>query len=85
MCMGLMRLGRQKYTQQNHQVLESSASEVELFIEKQKSNRSPGIDQMPVELIKSGVGVRQFAMRFINLLFLFGIMRNCPRSGRSQS
>jgi len=29
--------------------------------------------------------LRQFAVRFINLLFLFGIRRNCLRSGRSRS
>jgi len=60
---------------------ESSASEVELAIEKLKSHNSPGIDQIPAELIKTGV--RQFAVRFINILFLFGIRRNCLRSGRS--
>jgi hypothetical protein len=30
-------------------------------------------------------GVEQFIMRSINFLFLFGIRRNCPRSGRSRS
>jgi hypothetical protein len=34
-------------------------------IEKLKSHKSPGIDQIPAELIKAGVG--QFAVRFINL------------------
>jgi len=33
---------------------ESSASEVELAIEKLKSHNSPGIDQIPAELIKTG-------------------------------
>jgi len=33
---------------------EPSAFEVELAIEKLKSHKSPGIDQIPVELIKSG-------------------------------
>ena len=55
-------------------VPEPSASAVDLAIEKLKSHISPGIDQIPAELIK-----------FINLLFLFGIRRNCLRSGRSQS
>ena len=33
---------------------EPSAFEVELAIEKQKSHKSSGIDQVPVELIKAG-------------------------------
>ena len=56
---------------------ELSAFEVEWAIEKLKSHKSPGIDQIPAELIKAGV--EQFAMRSINLLFLFGIRRNCLR------
>jgi len=35
-------------------VLEPSASEVELAIDKLKSHKSPGIDQIPAELIKAG-------------------------------
>ena len=35
-------------------VPESSAFEVELAIEKLKSHKSPGIDQIPAELIKAG-------------------------------
>jgi len=46
-----------------------------------KQHKSPGIDQILVELIKTGL--EQFAMRFIHLLFLFGIRRNCLRSGRN--
>jgi hypothetical protein len=49
MYMGLVMLGRQKYTQQNRKCLE-----VELAIEKLKSRKSPGIDQIPAELIKAG-------------------------------
>jgi hypothetical protein len=64
-------------------VPEPSAFEVELAIEKLKSHKSPGIDQIPAELIKAGVA--QFAVRFINLSFLFGIRRNCLKSGRSGS
>ena len=33
---------------------ETSAFEVELTIEKLKSHKSPGIDQIPAELIKAG-------------------------------
>jgi len=64
-------------------VPEPSASEVELSIEKLKNYKSPDIDQIPAELIKAGIG--QFAVRFINLLFLFGIRRNCLMNGRSRS
>ena len=35
-------------------VPEPSACEVELAIDKLKSHRSPGIDQIPAELIKAG-------------------------------
>ena len=55
-------------------VPEPSASVVELAIDKLKSHTSPGIDQIPAELIKAGV--EQFTWRFINLLFLFGRRRN---------
>jgi len=64
-------------------VPEPSASEVELDIDKLKSHKSPGIDQIPAELIKQGV--EQFTWRFINLLLLFGRRRNCLKCGRSRS
>jgi hypothetical protein len=63
-------------------VPEPSTLEVELAIEKLKSHKSPGIDQIPAELIKAGVA--QFAVRFINLSLLFGIRRYCLESGRSR-
>jgi hypothetical protein len=50
-------------------VPEPSASEFELAIDKLKSHKSPGIDEIPAELIKAGV--EQFAWRFINLSLLF--------------
>jgi len=62
---------------------ELSAFEVEMGIEKLKGHKSTGNDQIPAKLIK--VGVEQFTLRSINLLFLFGIRRNCLRSGRSRS
>jgi len=46
-CMGLRMLGR-IHTE------EPSASEVELAIDNLKSDQSPGIDQIPAELIKAG-------------------------------
>ena len=46
-------------------VPEPSVLEVELAIEKLKSHKSPGIDQIPAELIKAGGST--IRMRFINL------------------
>ena len=64
-------------------VPEPCASEVELVIDKLKSYKSPGIDQIPAELIKAGG--KQFTWRFINLLFLFGRRRDCLKNGRGRS
>ena len=57
-------------------VPEPSASEVELAIEKLKSHISPGIDQIPAELIKAGG--KTILCEIHNLLFLFGIRRKWP-------
>jgi hypothetical protein len=57
--MGLMKLGRQKYIYRciaEPLVPETSAFEVEMAIVKLKSHKSPGIDQIPAELITAGVG-----------------------------
>jgi len=64
-------------------VPEPNVFEVELAIGKLKNHKSPGTDQIPAELIKQVVG--QFAMRFINLLFLFAIRTNCLKNGRRRS
>jgi hypothetical protein len=64
-------------------VPEPSAFEVEMAIEKLKRYKSPGIDQIPAELIKAGVV--KYALRSVNLLIIFGIKRNYLSSGRSQS
>ena len=61
-------------------VPEPSAFEVELASEKVKSHKSPGIDQIPAELIKTG---GRTICSEINLLFLFAIRRNCLSCGRS--
>ena len=50
-----MMLGRQIYNTAEPLVPEPNASEVELAIEKLTSHKSPGIDQIPAELIKAGV------------------------------
>jgi len=64
-------------------VPELSSFGVKMAIEKLKRHKSPGIDQIPAELIKARV--EQFTLRSINLLLLFGIRRNCLRCGRSRS
>jgi len=64
-------------------VPDPSAFEVELAIGKLKSHKSPGIDEIPAELIKAGGG--KFAGRFISLSLLFGRRRNCLKSGSSRS
>ena len=60
-------------------VPEPSASEFEL-INKLRGHKSPGIDQIPAEMITAGG--RKFTWRFINLLFRFGRRTNCLKSGR---
>jgi len=64
-------------------VPEPSVFEVELAIEKLKRHKSPSIDQIPAESIKARV--EQFIIRSVNLIILFGVRRNCLKSGRSQS
>jgi len=81
MYMGLMMLGRQIHTAAPLEP-EPSVFEVELAIEKLKSHKSPGIGQIRVELRKEK---EQYTKRSINLLFLFGIKRNCRRSERCRS
>jgi hypothetical protein len=64
-------------------VLEPSAFEVEMAIEKLKRRRSPGIDQIPAELIKAGGRIIRSDIH--KLIISFGIRRSCLRNGRSQS
>ena len=51
-------------------IIEPSAFEFEIATEKLIRHKSPGIDQIPEELIKAGV--EQLALRSKNLLILFG-------------
>ena len=55
-------------------VPETSAFEVKFAIKKVISHKSPGSDQISAEMNKQGL--EQFAMRSINLLFLYGIRGN---------
>jgi len=43
-------------------VSESSVFEFEMFIEKLKRHKSPGIDQIPKELIKAGGRTNRFVI-----------------------
>jgi len=80
---GVKDVGRAEVHTAELLVPEPSAAEVEMANVKLKSHKSPGIDQIPAELIKAGV--EQFAWRFINLLLLFRRRRNCLKSGRNRS
>jgi hypothetical protein len=61
-------------------VPEPSAREFEMAFEKLKRHKSPSIDQIPAEWLKQLV--EHIALRYINLLILFRIRKNCLRSGR---
>ena len=63
-------------------VPETSVFEVELDIEKLKNHKSPDTDQIPAEFIQAGGS--KLEMRFINLLFRFGIRRECQKCGRNR-
>ena len=64
-------------------VPEPSASEFELAIDRLKSDKTPGIDQIPAELIKAGG--RTIGLEKHNLVLLYGRRRNCVKSGRRRS
>jgi len=52
--MVLVMLGREKYITAEPLAPEPSAFEVEMAMEKLKRHKSPGIYQIPTELIKAG-------------------------------
>jgi hypothetical protein len=62
-------------------VHEPRAFEFDLAIGKLKITNHQVLIKSQQKRLKQGVG--QFALGSINLLFLFGIRRNCLRSGRS--
>jgi hypothetical protein len=59
------------------------AFEDEMAGEKVKRHKAPGAGQIPAYFIKTRL--ENFALRFINLLILFGVRRNCLSRGRSRS
>jgi len=64
-------------------VPETSASEVELATDKLKGHNSPGVDQIPAELIKAGG--RKICLEIHKFIILFRRRINCLKSGRSRS
>ena len=62
-----------------------SAFDVEMAIEKLKGHKSPGIDQIPAELIKVGGGAIRYEIQKLTTITSFEIRRNCLRSGRNRS
>jgi hypothetical protein len=64
-------------------VPEKNAFDVEMAIEKLKVTNHQVLIKSQQNLLKQVV--EQFAVRSTNLLGLFGIRRNCLRSGKSRS
>jgi len=54
MYVGLMMLGRQNYITTETLVSEPDAFEIEMATERLKRHKSPGIAEIPAELIKAG-------------------------------
>ena len=80
---GFKDVGQAEIHRAEPMVPEPSAFEVELTIGKIKSHNSPGIDEIPAELIKAGDGT--ICGEIHKLILLFGRRRNCLKSGRSRS
>jgi len=79
---GVKEVGQAEINTAEPLVPEPSASEVELAVDKLKSHKSPGTDQIPAELIK--VGGRTTCLE-IRKFIASGKRRNCLKSGRSRS
>ena len=63
-------------------VPEPSAAEFELAIDKLKSHKSPGIDQIPAELIKTGG--RTICLEIHKIITSIWKKEKLPESGRNQ-
>jgi hypothetical protein len=74
-------LDRQKCVQSSRLVPERSSSEIEIASENVKRYEPPGIDQIPSELIHTGVP--HYLLRFTYFLILFGIRNKYYESGRN--
>jgi len=80
---GVKDVGRAEVHTAQLLVPEPSAAEVELAINKLKSHKLPGIDQIPAELIKAGG--RTICLEIHKLITSIWRRRNCLKSGRNQS
>ena len=83
MFMDLVIFGRQKYTQQTHWCLNRVLLTFRWLLKRQKLQNY----QVQIKSQQNWLNqeVEQFAMRSINLLYVFGIKMNCLRSERSRS
>ena len=80
---GVKDVGRADVHKAELLVPEPSAAEVELDIDKVKSHKSPGIDQIPAELIKAEY--RTICLEIHKLITSIGRRRNFLKSERNQS
>ena len=80
---GLKDVGQVEISTADPLVPEPSAFEVELAIDKLKNHKSPGIDEIPAELIKARGGT--ICLEIHKLITSIWTRRNCLKSGRSRS
>jgi len=81
MYVGLIILGRLPYIQDTN-VPNHSAFDAELDIETLKDVNHQGLFIFEQNVLPREV--EEYVLRCINLLILFGIMKNCLNNGRSQ-
>ena len=72
-----------RQTNTHSRTTEPSASKVELAVEKLKSHKSPGIDQIPAELIKAGG--KTIHSEIHKLIISIWNKEECLKNGRSRS
>ena len=80
---GLKDVGQVEIPTADPLVPEPSAIEVELAIDKLKSHKEPGIDEIPAELIKAGGG--KICLEIHKLITSIWKKEKLPEGGRSRS
>jgi len=84
MCMVLVMLGRHTHIHTAEPLApEPSAFNLRWLLKNQKETNHQVLIKFQQNCLKQGV--EQFALISVNFLILFGIKRNCLRSGRSWS